>query len=209
MKWKRAASNFACLWSECFGIKQNLFEWNKQLRITWSHQRWHPLSETWSHQRAWRGCRKSRAKVKQQRAWNEAEVKKSCFQWSNFACLWSECFGMKQNLFEWNSMFLNWPECFWITTYCSKSSPLISNPGVPNDLCHQGSAEVVSELTELLSQLRKEPEGPELFRMNDRANELLKLLPLQLLVGEHGGTSWHRSDFCGSESPPPKKMGIF
>ncbi|CAL1170014.1 unnamed protein product [Cladocopium goreaui] len=41
------------------------------------------------------------------------------------------------------------------------------------------SAEVVSELTELLSQLRKEPEGPELFRMNDRANELLKLLPLQ------------------------------
>ena len=76
-------------------------------------------------------------KVKQQRAWNEAEVKKSCFQWSNFACLWSECFGMKQNLFEWNSMFLNWPECFWITTYCSKSSPSISNPGVPIDVKHR------------------------------------------------------------------------
>ena len=73
-------------------------------------------------------------------------------------------------------------------------------------LRHQGSAEVVSELTELLSQLRKEPEGPELFRMNDRANELLKLLPLQLLGGEHGGTSWHRSEiFVG----PPQKMGIF
>ena len=40
----------------------------------------------------------------------------------------------------------------------------------------QGSAEVVSELSVLLRQLRK---GPELFRRNDRANELLKQLPLQ------------------------------
>ena len=43
----------------------------------------------------------------------------------------------------------------------------------------QGSAEVVSELSVLLRQLRKDPEGPELFRRNDRANELLKQLPLQ------------------------------
>lgn len=47
----------------------------------------------------------------------------------------------------------------------------------------QGSAEVISEFTELLSQLRKDPGdfGPELFRMNDRCNELLKQLPLQPL----------------------------
>lgn len=61
----------------------------------------------------------------------------------------------------------------------------------------QGSAEVVSELSVLLRQLRKDPEGPELFRRNDRANELLKQLPLQPPGWLGGGRCRKRWIFFG------------
>ena len=40
---------------------------------------------------------------------------------------------------------------------------------------------MVSELSHLIGQLDQQIDGPELFRMNDRANDLLRKLPLQTL----------------------------